>query len=93
MTLLLYRPRQSEVLSEHRLSQIIQLSATHGDVVEQREGGGAGAAAGGDVVRVASYGAALPLAAAVLSHRHHQALAVLQVHRPLDAVPGGSTGA
>lgn len=62
-------------------------------MVEQPEGGGAAAAAGGDVVRVPSYGAALPLAAAVLSHRHHQALSVLQVHRPLDAIPGESAGA
>lgn len=66
--------------------------ATHSDVVKQPEGGGAAAGAGGDAVGLPSYGAALPLAAAVLSRRHHLAVSVLNVHRPFHTIPGQSTG-
>lgn len=75
---------QNEVGSSGYVSCVL----THSDVVEQCEGGGAAAGAGGDAVRSISQGAALPLAAAVLPRRDHLAVSVLQVHRPFNAIPG-----
>lgn len=66
----------------------VMSGVTHCDVVKQSEGGGAAAGTGGDAVQVLSDGSGLPLAAAVRSRRHHLSVPVLQVHRPLHAVPG-----
>lgn len=62
-------------------------SVTYGDVVKQFEGGGATAGGGGNAVRVFSHSATLPITAAVLSRYHHQALFVLQIHRPPHTIP------
>lgn len=61
---------------------------THGDVVEEAEGGGAAAGAGGDAAWLLPHGAALPVAAAVSGRRHHLTLPVLQVHWTLESIPG-----
>lgn len=59
----------------------------HRDVVKQPEGGAATARRGGDVVRVAANGAALPLTGTVWAGRHHQALLVPHVDRTFHSVP------
>lgn len=61
---------------------------THSDVVEEAEGGGAAAGAGGDAAWLLPHGAALPVTAAVRARRHHLTLPVLQVHRRLQPIPG-----
>lgn len=66
-------------------------SDTHGDVLEQSEGGRALAAGRADAVGALSHRAALPLAAAVGAGVHHLTLVVLQVDRALHTVPVSRT--